>query len=189
MQSLAIVMLSIAACVAYGIVHDQITARICIEYFTIGHPQIIPTADPTVLAIAWGILATWWVGVVLGVPLAMFARIGQHPRVPAVALIQPIAILVGCSALFAMLAGGFGYLAASMGWVWLAGPIAASLPQDKHVAFLVALWAHSGSYLAGFAGGIVLMIWTWRYRRRIAISNKTEPGAERERATTPVLNT
>ncbi|MFO0941023.1 MAG: hypothetical protein U0930_09660 [Pirellulales bacterium] len=36
--------------------HDQITARICIEYFTIGHPRIIPTDDPTILGIVWGIV-------------------------------------------------------------------------------------------------------------------------------------
>ena len=32
LQAILIVMLSIAAAVFYGIVHDQITARICVEY-------------------------------------------------------------------------------------------------------------------------------------------------------------
>jgi hypothetical protein len=49
MQWLAIVTLTILACITYGIIHDQVTARICLEYFTIGHPQIVPTDDPTVL--------------------------------------------------------------------------------------------------------------------------------------------
>jgi hypothetical protein len=40
-QAIAIILLSIASAVGYGIVHDQITARICIEYFTIGHPTFI----------------------------------------------------------------------------------------------------------------------------------------------------
>jgi hypothetical protein len=35
MQSLAIIGLSILAAVVYDIVHDQSTARICVEYFTI----------------------------------------------------------------------------------------------------------------------------------------------------------
>jgi hypothetical protein len=74
MQWIAIVVLSILACVAYGIIHDQITARICVEYFTIGHPRIIPTDDPTALGIVWGIVATWWVGVIMGIPLATVSR-------------------------------------------------------------------------------------------------------------------
>jgi hypothetical protein len=80
MQWLAIVALSILACVAYGIMHDQVTARICVEYFTIGHPPVFGTESPTLLGIGWGIIATWWVGVILGVPLATAARIGGRPQ-------------------------------------------------------------------------------------------------------------
>ena len=49
MQWLAIVLLSVLTCVTYGIVHDQITARICVEYFTIGHSPGFDTDDPTLL--------------------------------------------------------------------------------------------------------------------------------------------
>lgn len=182
-------MLSIAACITYGIIHDQITARICVEYFTIGHPRIVPTDDPTILAIVWGIVATWWVGIILGVPLATVARMGSRPQMTASSLVRPIAMLFGCSAILALLAGSIGYIAASMEWVWLIGPVAEDVPHDKHVPFLVDLWAHSGSYLGGLVGGIVLMVWTWRSRRRVAIQSETEPGVERERAMTAVLKT
>ena len=48
MQAVLIFLLSIAAAVTYGIVHDQVTARVCVEYFTIGHPSILGgTQDPT----------------------------------------------------------------------------------------------------------------------------------------------
>jgi len=33
-RSVGIVLLCVAAAVVYGIVHDQITARVCVEYFT-----------------------------------------------------------------------------------------------------------------------------------------------------------
>jgi len=58
MQSLAIVLLCIGSAVMYGVLHDQVTARICVEYFTIGHPPVFPTDDPTLLGIGWGIIAT-----------------------------------------------------------------------------------------------------------------------------------
>ncbi len=50
MKYLAILFMCIAAAVVYGVVHDQVTARVCVEYFTVGHPRIIaPTPGPTPL--------------------------------------------------------------------------------------------------------------------------------------------
>ena len=40
MQALLIILLCIFAAIVYGIIHDQITARVCIEYFTVGHPPV-----------------------------------------------------------------------------------------------------------------------------------------------------
>jgi hypothetical protein len=62
MSSLRIILLCILAAVVYGILHDQVTARVCVEYFTVGHPPIFHTESPTLLAIVWGFVATWWVG-------------------------------------------------------------------------------------------------------------------------------
>lgn len=166
MHWLAIVVLSILLSVTYGVIHDQITARICVEYFTIGHPRILPTDDPTLLGFVWGVIATWWVGALLGVPLATVARIGSRPKMTVGALFGPLAVLLIVNGLFAVVAGCIGYVAASNGWVWLIGPMAEALPQEKHIPFLVDLWAHNASYLGGFTGGIALMIWVWRNRGR-----------------------
>ena len=64
MAPLRIIGLCISAAVLYGVAHDQVTARVCVEYFTIGHPRIIATESPTVLGLAWGVIATWWVGLI-----------------------------------------------------------------------------------------------------------------------------
>lgn len=74
MESLKIILLCILSAVLYGILHDQVTARVCVEYFTVAHPPIFHTTSPTLLAIGWGILATWWVGLILGVPAAVVSR-------------------------------------------------------------------------------------------------------------------
>lgn len=184
MQWLAIAVLSILACILYGIVHDQITARICVEYFTIGHPRLISTDDPTLLGLFWGVVATWWVGAFLGIGLASAARAGSRPKKTARELLWPVAILFACSA---VVAGVIGLVAGSMGWVRLVGRIAEDVPRQQHIAFLVDLWAHSASYLSGFVGGILLMIWVWRSRGRTPTQSKTEQGTERERAITSVL--
>src|SRR5690242_9942149 len=118
MQSLVILFLSIFAAVAHGILLDQITARVCVEYFTVGHPPLFGTDDPTVLGLGWGILATWWVGLLLGGALVLAARTGPRPKRDARSLIRPIAILLGIVAVCALLAGLLGWILASLGAVF-----------------------------------------------------------------------
>jgi hypothetical protein len=156
---LAIVALCTAAAIGYGLVHDQITARICPEYFTIGHPPI-GTDSPTLLGLFWGVVATWWVGVGLGIPLAAAARWGRPPRVEPRELLRPLLMVLGATACIAVLAGILGYVAASHDAVNLVGDLARRVPREKHTAFLTDLWIHGASYAAGAAGGLVLVGYT-----------------------------
>lgn len=165
MKSLGIVLLCMGAAVVYGIVHDQVTARVCIEYFTIGHFPVFDTADPTLLGIGWGIIATWWVGLLLGIPLAVVARGGGRPKCSVESLFRPVGVLVLVMGALSVIAGVVGWQLARLGWVSLVGPLAHSVPADRQVPFIADLWAHSASYLAGFIGGIVLMIRVWRSRK------------------------
>lgn len=164
MEGLKIVALSIGAAILYGIVHAQITARICVEYFTIGHPPIFGTDSPTLLGFGWGIVATWWVGLLLGIPLALMAQVGSMPKVSAANLGRPILVLMLSSALVASLSGIIGWLLASTHSIWLVGSLAARVPRARQELFLVDLWIHNASYLASFIGGLVLIGWTWRRR-------------------------
>ena len=104
MQALSIVLMSIVAAVIYGILHDQITARVCVEYFTIGHPPVFETDDPTLLGLGWGVIATWWAGLLIGVPLAIAARVGSRPKRSVGTLFRPIANLLCSMAICACLA-------------------------------------------------------------------------------------
>jgi hypothetical protein len=164
MAWLRIVGLGLLAAISYGIVHDQITARICVEYFTIGHPTILPTDSPTLLGIEWGIVATWWVGLPLGVLLACAARLGRRPRLTAGQLLRPLGVLLGAMFACAAVAGVIGGILASRGSVWLVEPLASLVPKNRQVPFLIDLWTHDASYASGFVGALVLCIWTWRYR-------------------------
>src|ERR1041384_6329339 len=53
MPSLKIVLLGFCAAVGYGILHDQVTARVCVEYFTVGHPRIIASWVPVSIAMGY----------------------------------------------------------------------------------------------------------------------------------------
>ena len=172
MQWFSILLLSVAMCVVYGIIHDQVTARICVEYFTVFHPPVFHTEDPTLLAIGWGTIATWWVGVILGIPLATAARLGCRPKRSALSLFRPMLVLFVCVGVLALIAGIAGYVAASKGWVWLPLSLVNRLSPEKHVPFLVDLFAHNASYLGGFIGGLFLTAWVWWTRIRMAILAK-----------------
>jgi hypothetical protein len=41
-EHLKIILACVAAAIIYGILHDQITARVCVEYFTVFHPPVLP---------------------------------------------------------------------------------------------------------------------------------------------------
>jgi hypothetical protein len=173
MQSLGIIFLAVMAAIAYGIVHDQITARICVEYFTIGHPRLIDSDSPTVLGFFWGVVATWWVGLPLGSGLAVAARAGRRPKLTASQLLVPVVYLLGWMLAVATVFGAVGFVTSRAGFFHLPEPLASQVPADKHTAFLVDGWAHSGSYLAGIVGGIVLCVATWR--RRLTSARGGEP--------------
>lgn len=168
MEGVKIVLLAILSAVVYGIAHDQVTARVCVEYFTVGHPPVFQTDSPTLLGLGWGVIATWWVGLLLGIPLASIARGGTRPKLTARELVRPIAVLLAVMAGSALVAGVFGYLVTeSLGGV-LVEPMRSRIPRSRHALFFADAWAHGASYAVGFVGGIVVCFIAWRRRLRLA---------------------
>jgi hypothetical protein len=169
MESLKIIAFCIFSACLYGIAHDQITARVCVEYFTIGHPRILDTDSPLLLGIAWGIVATWWVGALLGCAIAIVARAGSRPKLSPSEVARPVVILMLVAAVSALLAGLVGYSLGKEGHVFLLEPIASRVSREKHAAFLANLWAHSASYLVGFIGGVVVCAKLYRRRSQASV--------------------
>ncbi len=158
-ESLKIIALGVVAAIAYGIAHDNVTARVCVEYFTIGHPRIIASESPTALAFAWGVVATWWVGLALGILLAAACRVGEStPKLRAVHLVRPLGKLLATMAVISLVAGIIGFLAFKNVAVWV-GPMAESIPAAKHPAFMADSFAHLAAYATALLGGLILALW------------------------------
>lgn len=168
-EAVKIIAMSVLAAVVYGVLHDQITARVCVEYFTIGHPPVFRTQSPTLLALGWGVIATWWVGLPLGVMLAVCARKGPNPRLTARELLRPLAIMLCLLGIAACVFGLIGYILARNDVVRLLDRIASAVPIEKHDAFVADLWAHTCSYFGGVVGTILLCLHVRRLRRRRAV--------------------
>jgi hypothetical protein len=173
MESFKIAVTCILAAVLYGIVHDQVTARICIEYFTVFHPPIFRTQSPTLLGIAWGIIATWWVGVFFAIPLILAARAGSRPVLRASALIPSVGLLLAFMAVSAVVFGVTGYVLARSG-VLATDWLSFSPSPAMRYRFMADWWAHSASYASAFIGGTALCVMT--YRRRLRLGSETIEG-------------
>jgi len=171
MEFIKIVILGVLAACVYGILQDQVTARVCVEYFTVGHPPIFHTQSPTLLAFGWGIVATWWVGLPLGILVGIAARVGGWPRLTWKDLLRPIAIALLAMGVISAAAGITGYFAAKAQWVWLIEPLGSRIPPEKHPAFLADLWAHVAAYGAGALAGMGLCICSIIARGMRAVSN------------------
>ena len=178
MESIKIVLLSIAAGAVYGVVHDQITARICIEYFTVFHPRIIESTSPTLLGLTWGIVATWWAGAILGLALAVAGRAGSREKFGALDVLPMIfrllLIMGACAASF----GIAGFLLASKGIVSPPAWVQGSIPGSRFPNFMADWWAHNASYGSAFVGGAVLC--TLLYRKRNSTLRETSQTRERK---------
>lgn len=168
-QKAKIVLLSTVAAIAYGVVHDQITARLCVEYFTIGHPPLFHTTSPTALGICWGIAATFGVGALLGVVLALVSQSEGLPPVPILRVSKSILGLLAVMAIAASLAGVTGFELSRRSIICVPATFAQLVPPSQHHRFMAVWFVHGASYLVGLAGAsfIILRIWWARGRPRV----------------------
>ncbi len=168
MAFLKIVALSIVSAVVFGVVHDMVTAHICLEYFTIGHVRLFKSDIPALHALGWGVIATWWMGAALGVLVGSVARIGRWPRLGAADLIRPISLVLLLMGGASFITGAVTFLIASNDWVAMIGPMADRLDPAIHDRFLTDLAAHNAAYFSGVLGGFGLCVWVIcvRFRRK-----------------------
>ena len=91
--------------IAYGIVHDMVTAHVCVEYFTVFHPHLVNSNSPIVMALLWGVLATFWfgagAGALLGIAALQDGCPRSHPR-SSCAGAQIALVVVFCLAMSAL---------------------------------------------------------------------------------------
>jgi hypothetical protein len=162
--------LGIVAEVLYGMLQDQVSVRLCKEYFTLGHPPIPGVEDPTLLGLLWGFLGAWWGGALLGALAGFSARLGSAPKLDVRALFLPVGLLLLAQAGVTFT---WGWLAArqvdqpgfQLGEPWLSG-----IPAEQHARFYLVACMHQGTYLSAAVGGVLVCLWLgwqrWRLGRR-----------------------
>jgi hypothetical protein len=110
-----------AACI-YGIANDQVTARVCPEYFTKGFlkrnisglrdgllKKALSSQSPTTLGFSWGVCATWWMGALISLPVIAASRLGSAPKLNWQQLAKPAAAALVFMGASSAIAGTVGY--------------------------------------------------------------------------------
>ena len=161
-----ILLLTMLFTLAYGIVHDQVTVRLCVEYFTVAHPPLFTTTSPALLGLGWGVAAAGPVGFLIG---SLLASVATSPGLPPVSGRQLASRLGGVFGLTACAAAGMGVLGwflARLDLVRVPQEWSAAIAPERHAAFMAVWFAHLASYAVGLGGGVALLHRIWRERGR-----------------------
>lgn len=179
---------TIAAACAYGIANDQVSARVCPEYFTEGFHRrnlqrlrdgwfkrtLLNPNSPTKLGLVWGVFATWWMGAALSIPVILASRIGKKPRLGWKDLIKPASVALGFMGAVSAIAGILGYRAARSNSMQIKLPfvriqlpnkqfwrdhIATGVPEQKLNPFIGAACAHHAAYASGALSALGMTVW------------------------------
>lgn len=163
----------------YGILHDQVTYTISPEYFTKMKYQQFHYADfglgDRFFVAIIGVLATWWVGLIIAWLLARRFIPGQ-PRAVAFRQIRLGFLCVfGFGISLALLGYGYGQWrgpeADYTAWHWAAN----NLQITDLPAFVQVAYIHNASYLGGVVGLIAALVFIRPVREADLNSSKMAP--------------
>lgn len=177
-----IVLGGIVVAVIYGVLNDSVTARLEPGYFNL---PVLPTihhyngmkafgwespeteTSATKIALFWGVIATWWMGALLGTGVAACSDIGSLPPLTIKDLFPAMAGVLAFMGLGSFGAGLNEYLNGNlMKAYWVPRSIQTN-SGEKNInqrLYWANAAAHNSGYLLGAIGGLFLMGWAIKKR-------------------------
>lgn len=152
----------------YGSLHDQVSVRLCPEYFTVLHNPIPGVTDPTLLGLAWGVLASAGGGVAMGYVAGLAATVGSRPKLTTREVVRPMLAVVGGVAVVTAITGVSVARHAEMFDVRLDPFLATIVPPERHHALLTVACYHLAAYISAVVGSVVMCVWVGVERGRRA---------------------
>jgi hypothetical protein len=163
------IFLSVLIASIYGALHDQVTYSISSEYFTVYKFDQFGFLDwgnnnPRMTTALIGILATWWVGLYIGIFQGLVGLIHPNHKLMFKYVLQAILITLGVTLLF----GIFGYIA---------GKFDAETYQDccfpyeikDGKSFKIVGSIHNYGYIGGEIGAFIGIVYQIIKRRKKAV--------------------
>ncbi len=171
----------------YGILHDQITYTISEEYYTkfkfvqfglsedywamgrnIGTEELpeIQLRQPRLGVSVVGVMATWWVGMIIGVLLGLLGLIHKTGKKMLVSTIKAFVLTIGVALLTGMIGLGYGK------FFLIDSPPSWFLPKNliDIDSFIMVGSMHNFSYLGGLLGLIAGIVYSIRQKRGIKLN-------------------
>jgi len=140
--------------IAYGILHDMVTAHVAVQYFTEYHPHLVDSKSPIVMALLWGVVATWWFGAMAGLVIGIADVVGKSPIVPAHAVLK----LAG-KALLVVLALAMLVLVFSLALKDHMPRMMDDYFYDEAPSLRLRLGSVGNAHLFSYAGCLLAVIW------------------------------
>lgn len=151
-----ILFIAIVIACLFGIIHDHITYTISPEYYTkFKFSQFGLDSSPVIgnerhLVTLTGIIATWWVGAILGVVFSFTSLVLKTWKIMLKICLKAIGLTIGITALFSF----SGYLCGK--FILLKSEALTNIYDMKDFdAFIKVGAIHTASYIGGFAGMMI----------------------------------
>ncbi len=182
-----LILFGILAASVYGALHDQISFTVSPEYFTrfkFEQFHMIPRVGAQRVGAAMvGVLATWWMGLIIGLILALVALIQRDASTMFKSTLQSYGLVVVVALVTGLVGLTYGIIHLSR--------LPLSEFKDWYIpdnlqnagAYISVGSMHNFSYLGGVIGMFVGVWWQIHFKRRITTeASQQTVGGEKEDA-------
>lgn len=161
LSRLRIAVLATACVVLFAVAQDQVSARLCVEYFTVLHPPIVGLTDPTLLGVTWGFLGAAPAAFLGGYAIGVAATVGPWPRLSPARVLPALGLgVLGMTAAVGIT--GFATWM-NVGVFDVQLDLVAPVPVERHDEVLIVGTYHLAAYVAGVLAGAAVLGWVvWR---------------------------
>jgi ABC-type dipeptide/oligopeptide/nickel transport system permease component len=165
----------------YGILNDQLTYTISPEYYTkfkfyqFGLIDLVNSTNPRIGVSVVGFLASWWVGLPIGIILGLVGLIHKNSKLMFYVSLRAIlltVIVVFVTGLIGLAYGKFYLVDTGVNW-WLPDNLIDT------ANFIAVGSMHNFSYLGGLTGVIAGVIYNVRQKRKYATTETGNKNASR----------
>jgi hypothetical protein len=156
----------------YGVIHDQISFTISSEYYTkfkFDQFGVGPEVPYRLGASYVGWIATWWMGIPLGIILGLIGLIQFDWRLMLKAYYKSLPWIIGAALLTGLLGLIYGRLFLidkDLNWF-----IPANLIDRKH--FIMVGSMHNFSYIGGLTGLLIGIVYQIKFKIKTGANNRS----------------
>lgn len=164
------VLFAIVAAGVFGVIHDQISYSIAPEYFTrfkFHQFRLLDSSVPERLRVAQvGFLASWWMGIPLGVMSGLAALVHKTPQKMQSSLAWSLPLMMGVVLMFSLVGLAYGfYQTENIEWSRYSSWYIPSGLQNQR-QYLCVGYMHNAAYIGGAVA--IPVAWVFHLLRKRA---------------------